>query len=576
LLDVSLSKVASHKYAFAPECRTIPRFIFAESDMMRHPQSGVAKHRGLLVLALAALSCNVVASPSHYRQFWSNAVVEHWARGQSHRARSAGKKQPLPKRNNDAVDCGTKVEGDPMWFTQGGCSIASRNMTYADTSGPTPVMRTVVKGDLIKMTCDDVFCPIPARIDCYEQPGTCANDEWCMIDIHEKWGAWAMNRDGSTPASPYCFAAAEIAANSTDEAFLASYQEICVDSTVGDYGIKVGPKVEAWKPARGTCVKYRTEQQSCLSNPLDFGAYEADFGLGYKRADDGRTFARPLVCGSGLTCTTPDFEVSPSTCVKQRPKHKCFAGPWWDSTQCPRTDSSAPKGGLSQQLAIEALRRAILLYPGEVASPGDCAFWNRNTALGASVLKTQRSFYNIAAALWPTHLFGALPSFNEVMKLVSDPNLLGDSQYCLNQAVIAGSEIAKALAEAGTLSSQPNQVWSMVHFLMHNQQNPMTPKQIAASRSLAGHLSESFWCDDCRGFFTIGIVGRYGLPPQSSDPEDHARYWWFGHNVASEHVATTRGGHPWIHQLGAKDVTKYQNPYFMTWADAVQQWTYQK
>jgi hypothetical protein len=544
---------------------------------MRDSHTRVIKLPGLLLLVLSTLSCLVKASPSHYRQFWSNAVVGHWARARTDRANGgAGKGRLLLKRNNNTVDCGTKVDGDPMWFTQGGCSIASQNMTYADMSGPTPVMRTASKGDLIKMTCDDVFCPIPARIDCYEQPGTCTGDEWCMIDIHEKWGRWAMNRDGTTPQSEYCYEAAEIAANSTDKAFLASYQQMCVDSTLGDFGLSIGPKLEAWKPARGTCVKYRTAEQSCISNPLDFGPYENDFGLSYKREDDGRPFPRPLVCGPGLTCTSADFEVRPSTCVEQRPMDKCFAGPWWDSSQCPRTDASAPKGGLSKELAMEALKRVMLLYPGEVASAGDCAFWDRNTTLGASVLDTQRKFYSIAAALWPTHLFDPLPSFDEVMKLIPNPNLLGSSQDCLKQASTEDSNIAEALAQAGTLSSQPNQVWSMVHFLMHNQQSPMTPKQVAASRALAGHLSESFWCDDCRGFFTIGIIGRYGLPPQSSNPEDHARYWWFGHNVASEHVATTRGGHPWIHQLGAKDVAKYQNPYFMTWTDAVQQWTCQQ
>jgi hypothetical protein len=262
--------------------------------------------------------------------------------------------------------------------------------------------------------------------------------------------------------------------------------------------------------------------------------------------------------------------------VNQRPMDTCFGGPWWDSTQCPRTDTNAPKGGLSQKLAIEALQRFMLLYPGEVASAGDCAFWDRKSKLGASVLDTQRKSYNIAATLWPVHLFGAIPSFDEVMKLIGNPNLLGSTTQCLEQSQNKESDIAQGLALAGAFSSQPNQIWSLVHFLMHNQKNSMTSKQVAASRALAGHLSENFWCDDCRGFFTVGIIGRYGLPPQSSDPEDHARYWWYGHNVASEHVATTRGGHPWIHQLGAGDVAKYQNPYFMTWKDATEQWTYQK
>ena len=65
------------------------------------------------------------------------------------------------------------------------------------------------------------------------------------------------------------------------------------------------------------------------------------------------------------------------------------------------------------------------------------------------------------------------------------------------------------------------------------------------------------------------------LPPDRPDPTAHARWWWWAHNVASEHVATTRGGHPWIHQSGAPDVERYQNPYFMTFEDAVTQWAVQ-
>jgi len=80
------------------------------------------------------------------------------------------------------------------------------------------------------------------------------------------------------------------------------------------------------------------------------------------------------------------------------------------------------------------------------------------------------------------------------------------------------------------------------------------------------------WNTLCRGFFYEGIISTYGLPPDRPDPTAHARWWWWAHNVASEHVASIRGGHPWIHQAGAADVAQYQNPYFMTWQDAVRQW----
>ncbi|ODA84213.1 hypothetical protein RJ55_02731 [Drechmeria coniospora] len=540
-----------------------------------HIRTGPRKRYAMLGLVFATFVGHARASPSHYRLSWPAAVQDQWAMLRVERLSSNDSIGPVEKRGGkDAIDCGVEDKDQRMWFTQAGCSIASQDMTYADTSGAVPVVRTAAKGDLVKLTCEDVFCPIPPRLDCYEQPGICSADEWCMIDIHEKWGQWAMNRDGTTPQWEYCYNAADFVANSTDEALISSYNADCVASTVGDYGIKLGPKIEAWKPARGRCVKFRKEDQSCIGNPLEFGPFEPEFGLNYFREENGWPFPRPLVCGPGLTCTGADFDVRPSTCVIQRPVNKCFYGPWWDSTQCPRTQPGTPKGGLNKNQTVEALRRVVLLYPGEIASPGACPYWDRASKIGVSVLATQHRFYNIIAALWPTELFGAIPSFDEVMKLIPDPNLFGSPADCVAQADVAGSPINKALAEAGTLSNQPNQVWSLVHFAMHNQPSPLSAKGVAASRALAAHLSESFWCDDCRGFFTVGVIERYGLPPTSSNPEDHARWWWWGHNVASEHVATTRAGHPWIHELGEEPAAAFQNPYFMTWKDAVDMWTY--
>ncbi|KID86269.1 Erv1/Alr [Metarhizium guizhouense ARSEF 977] len=541
-------------------------------------QGGGGKRHVVLALLVSALFSNVGATPSHYRMAsWPRAVQSRWAMMRDERVSHGhltAPKMDARTHGHDDLSCGIPDESQPMWFTQGGCSIASQDLTYVDTSGQVPVVRTAAEGHLVKLTCEDVFCPIPPRLDCYEQPGICSANEWCMIDIHERWGPWAMNRDGSTPQWEYCYKAADFVGNSSDQALINSYYSECVANTIGDYGIKLGPKIEAWKPIRGKCVKFRQAEQSCIGNPLEFGAYEREFGLNYKREEDGAPFPRPLVCGPGLTCTGPDFDVRPSTCVHQRPQNICFAGPWWDSTQCPRTEPEAPKGGLTREQTVETLRRAVLLYPGEIATAADCAYWNRSSALGISVLATQHRFYNIAAALWPTDLFGEIPSFDELMALIPDPNLFGSPADCVAQADIPGSEINQALAEGGTLSNQPNQVWSLVHFLMHNQPIVLSSKKIAASRAMAAHLSESFWCDDCRGFFSVGVIERYGLPPESSNPDDQAHWWWWGHNVASEHVASTRGGHPWIHELGDEGVAYFQNPYFMTWEDAVAEWTY--
>merc|ERR1711976_57763 len=94
-------------------------------------------------------------------------------------------------------------------------------------------------------------------------------------------------------------------------------------------------------------------------------------------------------------------------------------------------------------------------------------------------------------------------------------------------------------------------------------------------RGLAGACessSENFWCNDCRGFFTIGVLSVYGLPPSVTDGEAHARYCNFGHNVASEHVATTRGGHPWINTLAKVQEKGLYNPFFVPYETSVAMW----
>merc|ERR1712227_839168 len=176
---------------------------------------------------------------------------------------------------------------------------------------------------------------------------------------------------------------------------------------------------------------------------------------------------------------------------------------------------------------------------------GACTFWN-----SSHVAFAIENAYSIIGALWPSHVVGPYPSWSAVTEnlwTVRDINLATlPKERCDAESKDEHSPVAFALAKAGKWTMRPNLVWSLIHFMMHNQPAPMPSMAVEASQALATHLSENFWCNDCRGFFTIGILSAYGMPPDVADGEAHARYWNLGHNVASEHVATTRGGHPWI------------------------------
>jgi len=237
-------------------------------------------------------------------------------------------------------------------------------------------------------------------------------------------------------------------------------------------------------------------------------------------------------------------------------------------------NGSAVAGGMNRSWALKSLRSFLLLYPGEVLGPWDCEFWTDKHVQNAMSMG-----YSIAEALWPRHVVGPYPSWEEVSNEFFVVQIGNHRSYNLLKNMTAEicqikdedkQDVVDALASTalGAWSSMPNLIWSLIHFMMHNQRAPMPQKAVDASQALATHLSENFWCNDCRGFFTIGVLSVYGLPPDVPNGEAHARYWNLGHNVASEHVATTRGGHPWIVGLGAK----IGNPFYMPYETAAKMW----
>lgn len=151
-------------------------------------------------LALLPLS---LASPSEYWALATPAVRRARSLQGSEAARALGGRT-LSKAESkmSKVWCGPgeRYNGaaGAMWYANpytAGCSKASMALTYVFDGK----VHTAVEGDLIKMTCDNWQCPVPKVVDCYRDRSACAADEWCMVITHEKWGAWAMGKDGHTP-----------------------------------------------------------------------------------------------------------------------------------------------------------------------------------------------------------------------------------------------------------------------------------------------------------------------------------------------------------------------------------------
>lgn len=181
-------------------------------------------------------------------------------------------------------------------------------------------------------------------------------------------------------------------------------------------------------------------------------------------------------------------------------------------------------------------RRALPAHP-----PPPCAW----PAPRRAVVKARDSLYAILGTLWPEAVVGAPPSMEELMKPWNVSSLTDDMNACYEDAEKPGSDIANWLAQLGIEASKPNkarrgwwwalalgaccsdaggggagtlvslsaplcpshcapdfpcsQIWSLVHFVMHNQPAPMSNERMQASRALAIWLLNNFWCDDCRG-----------------------------------------------------------------------------
>jgi len=318
-----------------------------------------------------------------------------------------------------------------------------------------------------------------------------------------------------------------------------------------------------------------------------------------------------LPCDDGLVCTGTEIEILNNTCVVPREPDVCYAGPWWDSMFCPRTGllnngtiQTPPCGGMSPEMAIESLLSWLLMAPGESVAPLWCTYWvegplnnDFNTSGWPERHRALRyDIYKTFDTLWPKHLdgFESLISFEEIERdIFGIPSKNIDYDTCKTALIKDFNECSpesgnsmepicilhQELVFTRAIKNQANKVWSLIHWVMANLKKFMSPDQVEASRAIALILRDNWACNDCRGFFNAGVLGGLGYPPLSNKAVDHEKYWNLGHNEASEHVATTRGGHPWMLQLAGQNggtetagVSNYQNPFYMPYEQAHLQW----
>lgn len=451
--------------------------------------------------------------------------------------------------------CFTLVKGEQCFDWSSSQSVAGADFEYVPTGSTNNTLVTATRGSLIDLKCASVICPNPRTQDCFYDPSVCSDNEWCMLAAQELWGPWTVN-SGMTPgaqgrAGLQCSAAQELGMEWW-------FSNVCSrNSSWGPYTSQ-----------RGRCVPFRQEQQSCLAELADATDL---IGPSYPVMENGHPFSRPLRCAPGLVCTG-EVGPMPHTCVRVRPPNTCFQGPWWNSTWCKVGGGAGGEyeGGLPQEVLEDAAASLILQLPQDHLVPSQADFWTDEKGN-----RTRQQISNIVQVLWPV-------AYRNTTQFP-----LSTIPYPTGPVYSEGWNATAS--EAASIMAQTPRVWSTLHTLIHNTNDPMSEIQVAASRSLAVFLAQNFQCPDCRGFWQTEVLDAVDLPPKSTSRKDHAYWWWRAHNMVSEHTAATRGGHPWIYlayptaeafaeQVGRKEagnaaLLHCQNPFFLPFEDAFAMWT---
>mmetsp|Transcript_51750 Transcript_51750/g.144610 ORF Transcript_51750/g.144610 Transcript_51750/m.144610 type:complete len:682 (-) Transcript_51750:131-2176(-) len=552
----------------------------ARSEASRHSLQGSARDQ------YTATARGTSDLPQDYESFTMPALMKkHWCQWKGSMTGAAQETTELPDGSRVAAGCLLPDPANPQKIFWGNaCSMNNNDgiLYYVNSLANPPRYESARKGDIIALSCGDVYCPAPTVMDCYSYPGICDSEtEFCWRPEHGgPRGVASYEPDYCSDIEDSMKNVITIDGKSNDietSNVENSTARICSSAANGKKSLR--------RPVQAQCVKYRREGQSCVDQPLTFPNPSLNPEL-LVRQSDGMPFERPFVCAPDLVCTGPKYHVMPNTCVRKRPRDTCYGSASWDSTECPRNITQTDFGvesGLVWGEAINALRTTLLSYPAEVASPMSCQYWDNTTAQGKEAAEIRKRLWELFGILWPSRTLPAQAPYETFStKHVPDPFLcpgISTGAQCRKAAMEQGDApncVQEALILARDFQSRPCKIWSVIHFYMHNLVEPVTADVAYAAQALAAFLGQKFTSPVDRGFFQAGVIGKIGLPPTSANREDIAKWYWYAHNIVSEHAAATRGVQPWL-TIKMPDPNKSpstkQNDWFMPWDTAVQQWT---
>lgn len=375
---------------------------------------------------------------------------------------------------------------------------------------------------------------------------------------------------------------------------------------------------------RGRCVPYA---------PL-YGACEPAFEgqTVFPRKEDGSWFERPVNCGpeDKLVCTGDVIKVLPSMCVEKRlPAIGCMSSAPFcagrspgdcapagqDFCVCPQWSKSAQRENASTCTESSVVTREKLEHCGSVFN----SFNGPNFAIGylgggdrygkglpndANIgeydkitVKNLQMYHGIGIenhvaandimkTLWPYKVCNGNSGEDEedctkfpLPVLARDPDggLVGN---------YTDGTIASWLPETGRGALSHHCSWMILHALSVNGPPLLSETERKAFIEGILYISGQYDCKVCRSNI-VQIIELYGLP-EGHLRIDYARWFWRAHNHASEHTYATHS--PSQQQIdkpnsGLKEHDRrwdmwanprYEHPWFMTFADALDLWTLPK
>jgi len=370
----------------------------------------------------------------------------------------------------------------------------------------------------------------PESPDCYKNPGTCDEGQWCELNDRKSWDE----------------------SESTTMGRCLPLQRMCAscDADFEEYNPPIVPGLDA------------------------FDFYSPTYSPEYKI---GSYLDRATRCGKGLICTGKLIPALPATCVVARPL-------------APNKTYDKPTAENVYNWGKRWMRMGARNLLNTVANRTPA----EQDDQGASRSDIHRGVNFIIGALWNTKLWGTftpltIESTYDELCCHWDNYTATLSTFQVNRT---GPEYRNPLTPKdpemgnappcvwcsydGAYNDENPSVWSLIHALTFNLPEEVSEEQFQVLQSMPLWLREHLSCPLCRSHIKEHLIDL-GVPATHSGVA-WARFFWQAHNYVNEQSEVTRCGSQscgwgvWNTPPAYTCAGVYRSPWYLSFAKASEQW----